>query len=71
MGSRGKLGEFTWAAISRAHGIEGRANLEKLEREEMDERRGWMDRRGRETSEGVVSGDKGYLVVELMREKVG
>lgn len=30
-----------------------------------------MDRRGRETSEGVVSGDKGYLVVELMREKVG
>lgn len=37
----------------------------------MDERRGWMDRRGREISEGVVSGDKGYLVVELMREKVG
>lgn len=27
-----------------------------------------MDRRGRETSEGVASGDKGYLVVELMRE---
>lgn len=28
-----------------------------------------MDRRGRETSEGVASGNKGYLVVELMRER--
>lgn len=45
MGSREKQGEFTWVAISRARGIEGRASFEKLEREGMDEQRmdGWMD----------------------------
>lgn len=45
MGSREKQGEFTWVAISRARGIEGRTSFEKLEREGTDEQRmdGWMD----------------------------